>query len=180
MYVLHLNHIDSGKAKWEEVPMPVFEPYVDNEGIAYTQDMIRDPKLNGGDTEDPFAVLLRNDNTAASNRTDSRPTLRLLGGSASWVTGDARYIYFIGGCVRDRTGREIFLYGNVQRVSDDTSQCILRNVVRMSLDLNGKNGLQRGTFSVLPQRCMGARKYSSMVGSVAVNATQQLVIYGGQ
>ena len=70
------------------------------------------------------------------------------------------------------------------RRNPDMSKRILINSYRIvhrdSLDLNSKDGIRRGTFTVLPQRCIGARKYSSMVGSVAVNATQQLVIYGGQ
>lgn len=153
--------------EWAPLPLPSYRPFQGYENEKSIAEGSPDDNTN------PFTLLI-----SKADATSPRKRLQLLGGTAAWAENDGHTIYLIGGCSYDRTGREHFTYGNVELMSDDHSRCILRNMVRINLHFSSSSG--ENTFSVYPERCMGARKYSAIVAMPESQAENTMLLYGGQ
>lgn len=179
MYVIDLRQLGQGALEWTELALPFYMPFVDeSSGVVYDRSTVSSRALLDDPEDDPFAIVLDADGIAGTSDDNE---LRLLGGSASWVTDDGRTIFLLGGCIKDLSGRMRELYGRFDASSDNSAHCHLRNPVRITLPLGPGGGMaraERGSFSVLPTPCMGARKYASMSG--AIGARGELVIFGGE
>ena len=162
--------MDLDTFEWTILPQPRFTPFISSDGTTYSAQSL---ETTADDATDPFTALA----DAPLNSSYVGAPLRLLGGSASWVEKDGRTIYLAGGCAQDRTGREQFLYGNTEFISDPDN-CIVRNPIVVNIPLFLDDELSTGTWSLMPERCMGSRKYSKMLSTV--HHSEELIVFGGQ